>query len=48
VISELGGVGLRSLVLTTEELIELLYESYNLDSAAPLHAESLEGMEISQ
>ena len=48
VMSELGGVGLRSLVLTTEELIELLYESYNLDSAAPLHAESLEGMEISQ
>lgn len=44
--SELGGMGLRSLQLKTEELIELLYQSYNFDAASPLHTESLEEMEV--
>lgn len=48
VMSELGSVGLRSLVLTTEELVELLYQSYNLDAASPLHAENLQGLEIQE
>lgn len=46
VASGLGSVGLRSLVLQTRELIELLYESYNFDTASPLHAESLEEIDI--
>lgn len=46
VMAELGSIGLRSLVLTTEELVELLYQSYNLDSASVLHGENLKGIEI--
>ena len=48
VISELGGVGLRSLLLTTEELVELLYQAYNLDSASILHADNIKGIEINE
>ena len=48
VTSELGSVGLRSLVLTTEELVELLYQAYNLDSASVLHAENIKGIEINE
>lgn len=46
VVSELGAMGLRSLVLSTEELIELLYTSYNFDSASPIHEAALEEMQI--
>ncbi|MDP3993811.1 MAG: hypothetical protein U1C57_00805 [Candidatus Doudnabacteria bacterium] len=45
VISELGGMGLRSIVLRTEELVELLYLSYNFD-APPLDTKSLEDMKL--
>lgn len=48
VMSELGGVGLRSLVLNTGELVELLYQAYNLDSASTIHAENLKGIEITE
>ncbi len=48
VTSELGSVGLRSLVLKTEELVELLYQAYNLDSASTLHAENIKGLEINE
>lgn len=48
VMSELGGVGLRSLVLTTEELVEILYQAYNPDSASTVHAENIKGMEIDE
>ncbi len=44
--SELGGMGLRSLQLRTEELIELLYQSYNFEAASPLHTEAMEKMEV--
>lgn len=47
VVSGLGGMGLRSMVLSTEELVELLYQSYNIDSNFDLHAESLSGIQIS-
>lgn len=47
-VSELGGMGLRSLVLNTEELVELLYSSYNFEFASPLHAEALEGIELNK
>lgn len=48
VIGELGSMGLRSLVLTTGELVELLYQAYNFDSAAPLHAENLEEIDLAE
>ena len=44
-VSELGGMGLRSIVLKTGELVELLYMSYNFD-ATPLDTGSLEDMEV--
>lgn len=46
VVSGLGGMGLRSLVLSTQELVELLYFSYNFDSATPLHAEAIEEVQV--
>lgn len=48
VIAGLGGIGLRSIVLNTQELIELLYSSYNFEFASPLRAEEIEGIEIQQ
>src|SRR3989344_25795 len=44
-VSELGGMGLRSIVLKTGELVELLYMPYNFD-ATPLDTGSLEDMEV--
>lgn len=44
--SALGSIGLRSILLDTRELIELLYESYNFDTASPLHAESFEEIDL--
>lgn len=46
VVGGLGGMGLRTLVLTTPDLIELLYQSYNLETASPLHAQELEEIDI--
>jgi len=47
VVSQLSGMGLRSMVLATTELVELLYQSYNVDSAFPLHADDLEQIPVS-
>lgn len=47
VVSQLGGMGLRSIVLATPELVELLYQSYNVDSAFPLHADDLKEISVS-
>lgn len=46
IVSGLGSMGLRSMVLNTRELIELLYMSYNFESASPLHAEAIEEMNL--
>ena len=46
VVSELASTGLRTIVLTTPELVELLYSSYNFDSGSPLRAGSLEAIDI--
>src|SRR3989338_8633316 len=46
IMAELGSIGLRSLVLNTEELIELLYQSYNLDTASVLHEGGLKEMKV--
>ena len=47
VASGLGGMGLRSMVLSTEELVELLYQSYNIDSSFTLHQEDLKNIQVS-
>lgn len=46
VVSGLSGMGLRSIRLNTEELVELLYMSYNFESGSPLHGEAFSGIEI--
>lgn len=47
VVTQLGAMGLRSMVLNTEELVELLFQSYNVDSAFPLHADDLAEIPVS-
>ena len=46
VLSGLSAMGLRTVVIKTEDLIELLYQSYNLETAAPLHASEMEEIDI--
>ena len=46
VVGGLSAMGLRTLVFGTEDIIELLYQSYNLESASPLHAEAIEEIDI--
>lgn len=46
VMGALGGMGLRTVVLNTPDLIELLYQSYNLESASPLDAEAIEEIDL--
>jgi type IV secretory pathway VirB4 component len=46
VVGELGSMGLRTIVLNTEELVELLYNSYNLSAASPLKIKSIEDLEM--
>ena len=45
VVSELGSIGLRSLTLTTAELVELLYQSYNFDGTN-INEQALEGIDL--
>lgn len=45
---ELSGMGLRTLTLSTEELVELLYNSYNLSSASPVRIKHIEDLEMAQ
>ncbi|MBI3952599.1 MAG: hypothetical protein HY336_01420 [Candidatus Doudnabacteria bacterium] len=46
VVGLLSSMGLRALVLDTEELIELMYNSYNFDSASPIHIKSVAELEV--
>lgn len=46
VASELGGMGLRTIVLNTEELVELMYNSYNLSTASPIRIKHIEELEM--
>ena len=48
VVSGLSTMGLRSIRLNTEELIELMYHSYNFESGTPLYAGSLEELDIQE
>ena len=46
VANELSGMGLRTIVLSTEELIELLYNSYNLSTSSPIRIKKIEDLEM--
>lgn len=46
--NELGGMGLRTITLNTEELIELVYNSYNLNTASTIRIKSVEELEMTQ
>jgi type IV secretory pathway VirB4 component len=46
--SALNGMGLKSILLTTEELIELMYNSYNLDAASTIHIRKIEDLELTR
>lgn len=48
VVSALGGMGLRSFVLNTEELIELVYQSYNFDTASSFHGSEMQDLQIDE
>lgn len=42
----LGGIGLRTIVLSTEELIEMLYNSYNLSNASGIKIKNIEELDL--
>ncbi|KKW23188.1 MAG: hypothetical protein UY65_C0007G0009 [Parcubacteria group bacterium GW2011_GWA2_51_12] len=44
----LGSMGLRSILLKTEELVELLYASYNFETTATIHGDSLSEIDLSE
>ncbi len=46
--SALNGMGLRTLTLSTEELVELLYNSYNLSSGSAVRIKSVEDLDIAR
>jgi len=46
VLAGLGGMGLRTIILNTEELVELMYNSYNLSMSSPIHIKSVEDLEL--
>lgn len=42
----LGGAGLRSIMLNTAELLQLLYQSYNFENASAIHGEEVSELEV--
>lgn len=44
--SGLNAMGLKSFLLNTEELVELMYNSYNLDTASPIKIQSVEELDL--
>lgn len=44
--SGLGSMGLKTLSLNTEELVELIYNSYNLNTASPIKIKSVEDLDL--
>ena len=47
VMSGLGSMGLKTILLGTEELVELMYNSYNLDTASSIKIKSVEELGLS-
>jgi hypothetical protein len=48
VLSNLSGVGLRVAKLSTEQIIELMYNSYNFDSAPSIDAAQLPNVTLTE
>lgn len=46
VISGMSGMGLKCIALSTEELIELMYNSYNLNTASPIKIKSISDLDL--
>ncbi len=46
--SGLTGMGMKTLILSTEELIELMYNSYNLNTASTIRIKSVEDLDLAQ
>jgi type IV secretory pathway VirB4 component len=44
----LNGMGLRTIILNTEELVELLYNSYNLNAASPIRIKKIEDLDLAR
>jgi hypothetical protein len=44
--SGLAQIGLKTILLNTEDLVELAYNSYNLDTATPVKIKSVEELDI--
>lgn len=44
--SELSAMGLRTIILNTEELVELMYNSYNLNAASPIRIKNIDELEM--
>ncbi len=44
--SALASMGLKTIILNTEELVELLYNSYNLNTATPIKIKSIEDLDL--
>ncbi len=44
--SGLAGMSLKTIALTTEELLELMYNSYNLDTASPIKIKSVNELDL--
>jgi type IV secretory pathway VirB4 component len=44
----LGQMGLKSISLNTEELLELIYNSYNMDTASPIKIKSIDELDITK
>lgn len=42
----LSAMGLHTILLDTEELVELLYNSYNLDNASPIQIKKIEDLDL--
>ncbi|HEV8601454.1 MAG TPA: hypothetical protein VGQ87_02540 [Patescibacteria group bacterium] len=42
----LNGMGLRNIILNTEELVELLYNSYNLSTTSPIKIKHIEDLDL--
>ena len=46
ILGTLNGMGLRTIVLQTEELVELLYNSYNFDNSSPIQIQKIDELDL--
>lgn len=46
ILGALNAMGLHTIVLDTEELVELMYNSYNFDTASPIQIKKIEDLDL--